>query len=226
MDPSDGSCTPTPRGPRTRTRKQITLNPSPPGRSILDYSIVGCFVLIFLLVLLLLDAYEYVTVPGASSLRAGGRGRTIDSNVVVSARDQGAIMEAMTASASKEDLEEAKRDIDAAKDILAKTRAEVEIVVGKVDDHLKEVKTAEAAKSDEKPVTVVETPKEAMQKEVKKEELVEAMVEKELGIDKWCGTCIWNNFAKCDRRKEWLMAKYKITEVVAKEGLKEFCFKK
>jgi hypothetical protein len=187
---------------------------------------VGCFVLIFLLVLLLLDAYEYVTVPGASSLRAGGRGRTIDSNVVVSAREQGAIMEAMTASASKEDLEEAKRDIDAAKDILAKTRAEVEIVVGKVDDHLKEVKTAEAAKSDEKPVTVVETPKEAMQKEVKKEELVEAMVEKELGIDKWCGTCIWNNFAKCDRRKEWLMAKYKITEVVAKEGLKEFCFKK
>ncbi|KAL3781289.1 hypothetical protein ACHAW5_003047 [Stephanodiscus triporus] len=118
-------------------------DPSPPGRSILDYSIVGCFVLIFLLVFLLLDAYEYVTVPAPPSPARGRTGRTIDSNVVESARERGAIMEAMTASASKEDLEDAERDIDAAKAILAKTRAEVEIVVDKIDDNLKEVKTAE-----------------------------------------------------------------------------------
>jgi len=35
------------------------------GRSILDYSLIVCFTLIILLAILVLDAFEYITVPGA-----------------------------------------------------------------------------------------------------------------------------------------------------------------
>ena len=208
------------------TGKQNTPNSSPHGHSILDYSIVGCFALIFLLVILLLDAYEYVTVPGVSSLRGGGRGGTVGSDVAaMSAREHGAAMEAMTASATKEDLDEAKREIAAAKAVIDKMHAEVETVVGKVEDHIKE-EAAEAAKNGENPTAIVETPKEKMQEIVKKEEIVETIVEKELGIDKWCGTCIWKNNFTCDKRKSWLMERYGITEVEAKEACAEFCINK
>jgi hypothetical protein len=208
------------------TGKRNTPNPSPPGHSILDYSIVGCFALIFLLVIVLLDAYEYVTVPGVSSLRGAGRGGTVGPDVAaMSAREHGAAMEAMTASATKEDLDEAKREIAAAKEVIAKTRAEVETIVGKVEDHLKE-EAAEASKKGENPTTVVETPEEKMKEIVKKEEIVEVVVEKELGIDNWCGTCVWKNTFSCDKRKSWLMERYGITEVEAKEACAEFCIKK
>jgi hypothetical protein len=205
------------------TGKRTTPNSSPPGHSILDYSIAGCFALIFLLVILLLDAYEYVTVPGVSSLRGGGRSGTVGPDM--SARENGAAMEAMTASATKEDLEEAKREIADAKAIIAKMHAEVETIVGKVEDQAKEEAT-EAAKDGENPAAVVETPEEKMKEIVKKEDIVETVLEKELGIDKWCGTCIWNNAFACDKRKSWLMEKYGITEVEAKEACAEFCIKK
>ena len=35
------------------------------GRSILDYSLIVCFTLIILLAILVLDAFEYISVPGA-----------------------------------------------------------------------------------------------------------------------------------------------------------------
>ena len=104
------------------TGKRTTPNSSPPGHSILDYSIVGCFALIFLLVILLLEG--------------GGRSGTVGPDV--SAREHGAAMEAMTASATKEDLKEAKREIADAKAKIAKMHVEVERIVGKVEDHVKE----------------------------------------------------------------------------------------
>ena len=39
--------------------------PSSGGRSILDYSLIVCFTLIILLAILVLDAFEYISVPGA-----------------------------------------------------------------------------------------------------------------------------------------------------------------
>lgn len=208
------------------TGKRNTPSPSSSGYSCLDYSIVGCAAIILLLIIVLLDAYEYVSVPGASVLRGsgGGLGKAIGSDVVVSAREQGAAMEAMTASATKEDLEEAKREIDEAKATLAKLHAEVAKIVDKAEVELKEEKVVEAAKNGESPI--IKTPEEKKKEEVKKEEIVETIVDKELGIDKWCGTCIWNNFVSCDRRKDWLMITYKITEEVAKESCAQWCIKK
>ena len=191
------------------TGKRTTPNSSPPGHSILDYSIVGCFALIFLLVILLLEG--------------GGRSGTVGHDG--SAREHGAAMEAMTASATKEDLKEAKREIADAKAKIAKMHVEVERIVGKVEDHVKE-EAIKAAKNGENPSSVVKTPKEKMQEMVKKEEIVETVLEKELGIDKWCGTCIWNNAFACDHRKSWLMERYGITEVEAKESCAKFCIKK
>ncbi|KAL3822434.1 hypothetical protein ACHAXA_007441 [Cyclostephanos tholiformis] len=208
------------------TGNRSAPNPSSFGHSFLDYSIVGCGALILLLVILLLDAYEYVTVPGASMLRGGGLGKTVGSDIVMSARDQGAAMEAMDASATKEDLDKAKRDVDAAKATLAKVHAEIEEIVSKTEDNMKEEKTTKAEKNGENPTKVIETPEEIKKEEAKKEEIVEAIVEKELGIDKWCGTCIWNNYTTCDNRKNWLMSRYGISEAVAKEGVAEFCIKK
>ena len=145
------------------TEKRNTLNPSSSGYSCLDYSIVGCAAIILLLIIVLLDAYEYVSVPGASMLRGGGLGKVVGSDIVVSAREQGAAMEAMTASATKEDLDEAKREIEEAKATLVKLRAEVEKTVEKVEVDLKQEKAAEAAKNGESPI--IETPEEKKKEE-------------------------------------------------------------
>jgi hypothetical protein len=53
--------------------------------------------------------------------------------------------------------------------------------------------------------------------QVKEEELI--VVAEELGIDQWCGTCIWKDIFKCDHRLTWLMNKYTETEIVIKESL-------
>jgi hypothetical protein len=152
------------------TGKRTTPNSSPPGHSILDYSIAGCFALIFLLVILLLDAYEYVTVPGVSSLRGGRRSGMVRPDM--SGREHEAAMEAMTGSATKEDLEETKREIVDAKATIAKLHAKVETIVDKVEDKIKE-EEIKAAKDDENPAAVVETPEEKMQEIVKKEEIID-----------------------------------------------------
>jgi hypothetical protein len=108
------------------------------GRSLLDYSIVGCFILILGLVVILLDTYEYVNV--GLHLRGGG-GVTTNNNAEststqLNAREEGALMEAMTSSyaTKQEDIDETNREIDKAKSILAKKQAEVETIVKHMDD--------------------------------------------------------------------------------------------
>jgi hypothetical protein len=207
-------------------------------RKTLDYhSVVGCFTTLVFLLALLLTAYAYVTVPGGVSssflLRAGSPLASVVSEEEI-------IFDEC------EDIE----DIDAAKATLAKKTAEVETAVRnkKVDDHYlkeeeEEKSVVEAARrgDDEEHATktIVETPPnnelsttttmmregERMKKEEKKID-VEALVEKELGINMWCGTCMWKDYCTCDKRKDWLMDRYKITEVVAKEASKKFCVNK
>ena len=90
----------------------------------------------------------------------------------MSAREHGAAMEAMTGSATKEDLEETKREIVDAKATIAKLHAKVETIVDKVKDKIKE-EEIKAAKDDENPAAVVETPEEKLQEIVKKEEIID-----------------------------------------------------
>ena len=200
------------------------------GRSLLDYSIVGCFILILGLVVILLDTYEYVNV--GLHLRGGG-GVTTNNNAEststqLNAREEGALMEAMTSSyaTKQEDIDETNREIDKAKTILAKKQAEVETIVKHMDDDSNEVVAGVVTTPEEKKI-VDEIKEVVIMKEsndtldqVKEEELiVEAVVEKELGIDQWCGTCIWKDIFKCDHRLTWLMNKYTETEIVIKESL-------
>jgi hypothetical protein len=89
----------------------------------------------------------------------------------MSAREHGAAMEAMTGSATKEDLEETKREISA-KAAIAKLHVKVETIVDKVEDKIKE-EEIKAAKDGENPAVVVKNPEEKMQEIVKKEEILD-----------------------------------------------------
>lgn len=203
------------------------------GRSLLDYSIVGCFILILGLVVVLLDTYDYVNV-GSHYLRGGGAGvrdndTSSSSSKQLNAREEGALMEAMTSSyaTKQEDIDETNRDIDNAKSILAQKLTEVETIVEHIMDDKNKAVAAEVIITPEekkivdeiKEVVIIKQNTDTLDQEKEEELIVEAVVEKELGIDQWCGTCIWNDTFTCHHRLIWLMNKYTETEVVIKESL-------
>ena len=170
---------------------------SPTGqRSPLDYSIVVCSTLVLLLFILLLDAYEYVTVPGArhaqKQLHEGVESLTG--------------MEIMT----KKEIAELKKQLEEAKSVVHDKKVEVEEIVHKVEKMEHEIKPESA------PVTKEEKEEE----KEKEEEIVEKAVEKELGLDKWCGSCKWRQTPwPCDQRVSFLIGKYHVGKVEAKEAL-------
>jgi len=171
----------------------------PPGRSTLDYSLIACFTLIVLLAILLLDAFEYITVPGASQAR-------------------GKLSSMSAAATTKGELAEVERQIDEAKVLLAEKHDEIEKLVTKVEAEIKKEETpaGEPAK--------VETPAEQKAEEEKKEQVIAAVVEKELGIDNFCGHCQYGNMNfNCDKRVSWMMDSYGITEDMAKESALSRC---
>lgn len=164
-------------------------------RSSLDYSIVACFTLILLLFILVLDAYEYINVPGASHAR----------NQLHTGVEAVTGMELM----SKKEMAQLKLDIEQAKLVVHDKKEEVEAIVEKVEKMEHELKPETA------PVTVEER---AEEKE-KEEAIVEKTVEHELGLDKWCGSCKWKDMPfNCNARVDFLMEKYHIDELEAKEA--------
>lgn len=178
--------------------------PSGGGRSILDYSLVACFTLIVLLGILVLDAFEYITIPGGPrSARAVGGALATDSGV-----DAGT-----GAPETNEELAEVQKQIEEAKKTLAAKQAEVAKLVDKVED---EIKKEEPAK--------VETAEEKENEEQKKKDVVEAVVKKELSIDRFCGGCRYGgmNFT-CAKRMQWMMTAYGLNEDQAKEALLSKC---
>ena len=164
-------------------------------RSTLDYSIVACFTLILLLFILLLDAYEYVAVPGASHAR----------NQLHQGLEDLTGMEIMT----KQELAQLKLEVEKAKSVVHDKKQEVEEIVEKV----------ELMEHELKPETVPITVEEQKEEKEKEEAIVEKTVEHELGIDKWCGSCKWKNMGfSCDKRVSWLIERYHIEELEAKEA--------
>lgn len=164
-------------------------------RSALDYSIVACFTLILLLFILLLDAYEYVTVPGASHAR----------NQLHQGVESLTGMELM----SKEEIAQLKLDLEQAKMVVHDKQEEVKEIVEKVEKMEHEMKPETA------PVTVEEQAEEKK----KEEAIIEKTVEHELGLDKWCGGCKWKSMPfNCDARVAFLIDKYHIDELEAKEA--------
>eukprot|EP00986_Skeletonema_menzelii_P002959 scaffold856_cov185-Skeletonema_menzelii.AAC.1 len=164
-------------------------------RSTLDYSIVACFTLILLLFILLLDAYEYVAVPGASHAR----------NQLHQGLEDLTGMEIMT----KQELAQLKLEVEQAKSVVHDKKQEVEEIVEKV----------ELMEHELKPETVPITVEEQKEEKEKEEAIVEKTVEHELGIDKWCGSCKWKNMGfSCDKRVSWLIERYHIEQLEAKEA--------
>lgn len=62
------------------------------------------------------------------------------------------------------------------------------------------------------------------EKEVEKEKVVEAIVEKELNLDRWCGGCRYGsmNFT-CAKRVDWLVSAYGMSQDQAKESTMNKC---
>ena len=170
-------------------------NGAPGQRSSLDYSIVGCFTLILLLFILILDAYEYVTVPGASHAR----------NKLHQGVETVTGMEIM----SKKEIAQLKKDLDEAKAVVRDKKEEVKTIVEKVEEMEHEMK----------PETAPKTEEEKADEKIREEAIIEKTVETELGLDKWCGNCKWQSMPfTCDARVVFLVKKSHVTELEAKES--------
>lgn len=190
-------------------------NKSAPQRSLLDYSLVACFTLIVLMAILVLDAFEYITVPGAKS----ARGKLSALSGGMSSDEASKISASMTSA----ELEEAQKQINEAKALLESKTADVEKIVEKVEEEIKEEKVAEAAAAGVA-APAVPTPEEKKEEEVKKVAVVKAVVEEELSIDTFCGGCRYGQMGfTCATRVDWMMTAYGLTEDMAKESACSKC---
>lgn len=107
---------------------------------------------------------------------------------------------------TKQELAQLKLEVEQAKSVVHDKKQEVEEIVEKV----------ELMEHELKPETAPITAEEEKEKE---EAIVEKTVEHELGIDKWCGSCKWKDMGfNCDKRVSWLMERYHIEELEAKEA--------
>ena len=188
--------------------------------------------MVLLVGVLALDTYEYVSVPGADEAR----------NTIHTGIENFSGMEIMT----KEERAALSAEIESAKALVAAKHKELENIMFKMENEEKKKeaeKAREAAitaakmsaevdnkKSDEIKVapdsTTVTKPEETRQQEDERNDhIIETILEKELGIDKFCGDCMWKNTFRCDHRVAWMVDRYKITMDVAKEAVLDECTK-
>lgn len=121
---------------------------------------------------------------------------------------------------TKAEYEEMRREVEEAKEVVRKKHDEVEEIVEKVQELEKEDKPA----TQDAPPAVPVTAQEKAVEEEKREEIVEAIVEKELGLENWCGSCKWQSMSfTCDQRVSYMIQQYQIPEVAAKEANIEHC---
>jgi len=97
----------------TDVNNGLQNSPGKPGRSILDYSLVACFTLVILLGILVLDAFEYISVP-RPSLPSKAEGAPVDNAELLQIQKE---------------IEEAKKTLEAKK-------AEVTELVDKVENEI------------------------------------------------------------------------------------------
>lgn len=192
---------------------------TPPGRSLLDYSLVACFGLILLLLgILIFDPSEQTSVnsrSGPLSLTAWGNPDGTNTKIDHQQIDA-------AAAVSKLELDKVEKQIHDAKAILSEKRDEVKKVVDKVENEIKDEKSTDG-NNNNKPETISEKEKQ-QHEEGMKEKVIETVVEKELGLDKWCGQCKYASMPfTCAARVEWMMNRYKITMDEAKESTMEYC---
>ena len=211
-----------------------SATPEPRALSnILDGSLIVCAVSALLALLLVLDAYEYVVVPGASTVNGRGKqgsAATIEPTIDTVDPD---------ASEAKKEIELALATLDFKRNEFKQLSVEeVEAVAEKdgVDDtqlkHDQEVIEREKSmetRNHEIDGTINENTIDETKIEIDKEDVIEEIVEKELGIDDWCPDCIWLRISEhtCEARLGWLTGIYKVEEDAGKISLlKDGCSKK
>ncbi|KAL9186528.1 hypothetical protein ACHAXT_005766 [Thalassiosira profunda] len=173
--------------------------PGSGGRSLLDYSLVACFALILLLGIVVLDAFEYISVPGLGGAKGAAH----------TALEAGADIDIL----SNEELKELQKQVDDAKKVLADKKSEVEKLVDKVEDEIKKEEPAH-----------VETAEEKKEEEKKVEAVVAAVVEAEVGIDKFCPSKQYGMMPfNCGARLAYMMDNYGLTEDMGKMAIIHKC---
>jgi len=198
----------------------IEKNSQARKRSVLDYTLCITATCLFFLVLVVFDTYEYFTVPGAHHARKHIHNGA--NKVHSSVNSMAALFQDMT----KEEKLEMDHEVEEAVELVRKKHDEVEEIVEKVAEMEKEVHNTDAGDSTTTEENDVDEEK-AAEEEEKKEEIIEEMVEKELGLENWCGSCRWMGMGfNCDQRVTYMIQKYGLDEVSAKEANIEHCSNK
>lgn len=200
----------------------LTSEPSRISK-LLDGSLILCAVGTLVALLLVLDAYEYIVLPGAS--RANDRSPTSAS--VLDVQDENTDMQL--------ELENAQRYIEQKRAELKNLSVEqIETVAErdgvddsqlKADEERLELK-GDVALQSPKSETVKGTTMLEEKIEAEKEEIIEEILDKEIGLEEWCPECIWLGTSQisCEDRLKWIKRYYKAEDESGKIALmKEGC---
>ena len=198
-------------------QSSLTSESSTSTSKLLDGSLIICAVGTLLALLLVLDAYEYVALPGAS--RVNSR-LPAASSPLSDAQEEKTELQL--------ELEEAQRYIEQKRAELKKLTVEqIETVAesnGVDDSQLKSDEGRLESQEDvvlqsTEPETAEATLKEQIQ--VDKEEIIEEIVEKEAGLEDWCPECIWLGTSEhsCENRLKWIKRHHKAEEDSGKIAL-------
>lgn len=192
---------------------------------ILDGSLIVCAIGTLLALLLVLDAYEYVAVPGISRTNEQA---PVVSSILTSQDEEKTDMQI--------ELEKAQRYIEQKRAELEKLSIEeIEKVAEsegvddsqlKTDEEALELEEDSSLQSTLESETIEDTILLEEKIEAEKEEVIEEIVEKEAGLDDWCPECIWLGTSEysCKDRLWWIQRFYKAKEDPGKIALmKEGC---
>jgi len=205
-----------------KKRVMVSINIPPSQTSLtlptrtFDYTLLTCATLTLFFFLLVLDAYEYVSVPGASDAR----------DKIHTGVENLSGMEIMT----KEERAAMTKEIHDAKLLVEKKHEELKGILDRMEREERDIEEIKSALSKASGLDVSEIDVKKLGEiegdlEEEEEEIIEPILEKELGVDKFCGDCVWNGAIPCSKRVSWMMKRYKISELEAKESVKEDCTK-
>ncbi|KAL3780570.1 hypothetical protein HJC23_004162 [Cyclotella cryptica] len=201
----------------------------------LDAGLIVCSISALLALLLFLDAYEYIVVPGGSKTKSQNQVSTPSAPVTapvsvptesVSIPVPGvpSVPESVPASVHSptsttshgsditQTMDSLQQEIEKAQRLIEQKRLELE--------SLSTTQVETLAESEGVDDTALKA-NTSSNIEEEKEEVIEEIVEKELGIDEFCPECIWleTSAHTCEARLRWIKRHYKTEEDAGKKIL-------
>lgn len=216
---------------------QSSLTSEPRSSKLIDGSLIICAIVTLFALLLVLDAYEYIVVPGASKVNGRQAPMTVPISTKSNVTTTVDVPDAKTADLQMEIKRAQQYIMQKRQELENMSVVQVETIAeedGIDDTNLKADEELLETQQDEDEATIAQVTieeqiavKEKIQEE--KEEIIEEIVEKELGIDDWCPKCIWLGVSgySCTDRLWWIKKYYKVKEDDAgkKALLKDGCNK-